>query len=52
MLRETCVKLMLKYLVAETDADAIGFYQCCGFAVESLGELYPGVERFRCTLEI
>jgi len=36
-------------LVAETDADAVGFYARCGFAIESLGERFPGVERFRCT---
>lgn len=33
---------------AETDADAVGFYEACGFDVVSLGELYPGTERFRC----
>lgn len=36
-------------LVAETDGDAVGFYRRCGFEVESLGELYKGVERFLCT---
>lgn len=35
-------------LVAETDADAVEFYKGCGFTVQSLGEKYPGVERFRC----
>ena len=52
MLRQLCAKLMLKQLTAETDADAVGFYQRCGFEVESLGELYPGAERFRCTLKL
>jgi ribosomal protein S18 acetylase RimI-like enzyme len=33
---------------AETDADAVGFYERLGFTVASLGEKYPGVERFRC----
>lgn len=37
-------------LVAETDAEAVDFYRHCGFDVTSLGEKYPGVERFRCTL--
>ena len=37
-------------LHAETDADAIGFYRALGFEIESLGEQYPGVERFACTL--
>ena len=34
-------------VVAETDADAVGFYRSNGFTVISLGEKYPGVERFR-----
>ena len=38
-------------LVAETDATAVGFYRRCGFRVVSLGEIYPGTERFRCVLE-
>ncbi|HET9017924.1 MAG TPA: GNAT family N-acetyltransferase [Thermomicrobiaceae bacterium] len=38
-----------RWFVAETDGEAVGFYRRCGFAVESLGERYPGVERFRCT---
>jgi N-acetylglutamate synthase-like GNAT family acetyltransferase len=37
-------------LIAETDADAVDFYRGCGFDVESIGEQYAGVERFRCTL--
>lgn len=36
-------------LFAETDADAADFYRNVGFTVESLGESYPEVERFRCT---
>jgi GNAT superfamily N-acetyltransferase len=35
-------------LHAETDGDAVGFYARCGFEVSSLGERYPGVERFHC----
>lgn len=31
---------------AETNSESLGFYQRCGFQVESLGELFPGVERF------
>ncbi|WP_145410521.1 GNAT family N-acetyltransferase [Paenibacillus xylanexedens] len=38
-------------LIAETDQEAVEFYRNCGFIVYSLGELYPGVERFRCVLE-
>jgi len=35
-------------IVAETDAEAVEFYRNIGFVIESLGELYPGAERFRC----
>lgn len=35
-------------LFAETDHDSVGFYKQCGFSIESLGEKYPGVERFVC----
>ena len=35
-------------LHAETHAGAVPFYRRCGFAVTSLGELWPGVERFAC----
>ena len=33
-------------LTAETDADAVRFYEKTGFTSTSLGEKYPGVERF------
>ncbi len=39
----------LAQLIAETDQDAVDFYRRTGFAVTSLGHLYPGVERFLCT---
>ena len=38
-------------LSAETDNDAVGFYKKCGFTITSLGEKYPGVERFECLLK-
>lgn len=44
-------KYSLATVWAETDKDAVGFYRRCGFVVDSLGEKYPGVERFRCTLK-
>ncbi|MBF6176345.1 GNAT family N-acetyltransferase [Nocardia blacklockiae] len=37
-------------LVAETDAESVGFYSAVGFEVSTLGEKYPGVERFRVRL--
>jgi len=36
-------------VLAETDEEAVEFYRRIGFEIESLGERYPGVERFRCT---
>lgn len=33
-------------IVAETDRDGVEFYAANGFTVTSLGEKYPGVERF------
>ena len=47
-----CEHLGLRAVEAETDADAVDFYRATGFAVESLRERYPGVERFRCRLEL
>lgn len=35
-------------MVAETDRDAVLFYKKIGFEIASLGEKFPGVERFRC----
>lgn len=42
----------LRTLVAETDAEAVGFYRQLGFVAHSLGHLYAGVERFLCTLSV
>lgn len=42
----------LARLSAETDKDAVDFYRRTGFAVMSLGHLYPGTERFLCTLTV
>ena len=36
-------------IVLETDSNGSDFYRACGFAVTSLGEKYPGVERFECS---
>lgn len=38
-------------LTAETDDEAVDFYRNVGFEVTSLGETYPGTERFRCIYE-
>jgi ribosomal protein S18 acetylase RimI-like enzyme len=38
-----------KLAAAETDEDTVDFYRNIGFTVQSLGERYPGTERFKCT---
>lgn len=38
-------------LFAETDAQSLAFYEKLGFAITSLGEKFPGTERFRCVLQ-
>ncbi|MFJ7826383.1 GNAT family N-acetyltransferase [Psychrobacillus sp. NPDC096623] len=45
-------KFQLDTLFAETDKDAVDFYASIGFSITSLGEKYPGVERFHCVLVI
>lgn len=35
-------------IIAETDKDGVNFYIKMDFEITSLGEKYPGVERFRC----
>ncbi len=48
MIETVWAQFQLRQLSAETDADAVGFYRRCGFEATSLGERYPGVERFQC----
>ncbi|PZD97268.1 N-acetyltransferase [Paenibacillus sambharensis] len=50
MIAETLSHFDLQSLEAETDQEAVGFYRSLGFAEHSLGEKYPGVERFRCVI--
>jgi ribosomal protein S18 acetylase RimI-like enzyme len=42
---------MYPSISAETDREAVEFYLKCGFKITSLGEKYPGVERFLCTYQ-
>ncbi|MCU5380414.1 GNAT family N-acetyltransferase [Bacillus cereus] len=51
MIKEVVRIHQLTYLEAETDDEAVEFYKKIGFQVKSLGERYPGVERFQCYLE-
>lgn len=48
MINFICKKHSLSVISAETDQDAVNFYKKIGFTVISLGEKYPGVERFWC----
>lgn len=48
---ETLEREKPKAAVAETDEEAVEFYRRIGFTIESLGEKYPGTERFLCTFE-
>ncbi|MBK3496411.1 GNAT family N-acetyltransferase [Viridibacillus sp. YIM B01967] len=41
-------KYSLTNITAETDKDAVEFYRNLGFKITSLGEKYPGIERFLC----
>lgn len=41
----------LMRLEAETDKNSVLFYRRIGFHISSLGEKYPGVERFKCIWE-
>lgn len=51
MIDFVCQTHSFDILTAETDIEAVGFYQNYGFNVTSLGEKYAGVERFLCTLK-
>ena len=37
---------------AETDDDALGFYEACGFVVESIGENSYGIRRYKCLIRL
>lgn len=52
MIEEISRSAVYDQITAETDHDAVGFYRKSGFAVKSLGEKYPGVERFICSLSL
>lgn len=52
MIRFICKEHNLNSISAETDKDAVLFYANFGFRITSLGEKYPGVERFLCELDL
>ncbi|GIP27458.1 N-acetyltransferase [Paenibacillus sp. J23TS9] len=52
MILEIMTKEKPEKVIAETDEESVDFYRNLGFVVNSLGEQYPGVERFRCVYEV
>ena len=52
LIHATLKRIEALELQLETDASAVAFYKRCGFSVRSLGEKYPGVERFECILRM
>jgi ribosomal protein S18 acetylase RimI-like enzyme len=52
ILLETIAEFQPARIVTETDEEAVEFYRNVGFVINSLGEKYPGVERFQCTYEV
>lgn len=52
LVQEAIARSGAQIVTAETDSDAVDFYSRLGFSVTSLGEKYPGVERFVCTWRI
>ena len=48
MIRFILKNSSIKKVIAETDKEAVNFYRKFGFHITSLGEKYPGVERFDC----
>jgi N-acetylglutamate synthase-like GNAT family acetyltransferase len=52
MINFVCDKYSLSSIKAETDNEAVKFYEKNGFNITSLGEKYPGVERFLCEFSI
>ena len=49
LIRHLLTNDSIKVIWAETSQDAVGFYERNGFEIKSIGEQWPGIERFRCT---
>lgn len=48
MIFDIIEKFQLVSIFAETDMEAVDFYASIGISITSLGEKFPGVERFLC----
>lgn len=49
---ELIAEVKPKKIIVETDEEAVEFYRRIGFEIQSLGEMYPGTERYRCTYDV
>ncbi|MGG0519202.1 GNAT family N-acetyltransferase [Priestia aryabhattai] len=52
IIRFLCKNYDIHSIFAETDKEAVNFYSKFGFQITSLGEKYPGVERFLCEFKV
>lgn len=52
LMLELIALLQPKTIAVETDEESVDFYRNIGFTIVSLGEKYPGVERFHCVYEV
>ena len=50
LIKEFMQENSIRRIEAETDMDAVDFYRKIGFYITTLGEKYPGVERYKCIL--
>lgn len=51
LILEVIAREQPRVIFALTDEEVVDFYRNVGFTIESLGEIYPGVERFKCQFE-
>jgi ribosomal protein S18 acetylase RimI-like enzyme len=51
LILEAIAKEQPDWVAAETDEEAVEFYRNIGFTIVSLGERFPGAERFLCVYD-
>ncbi len=51
LLLELIAKEKPKRIVAETDEETVEFFRNVGFEIRSLGEKFPGAEKFLCSFQ-
>lgn len=52
LIKHAAAALELDEMEAETDQDAVDFYNSCGFKTREIDSPYAGVRRFRCIKSI